>query len=743
MKILHLAVIVILSSVIAVNVEIAFADEGPESLGPGPVQNSSKRIDIPVTFAPISVAVNPVTNMIYTAHTSLADSVSVISGKTNKTISEIKVGQDPALVKVNPVTNMIYVTNTNSHSVSVISGLINKVVDTVQVGGFPGYILINTGTNTIYIASGGSNTISVIDGKTNNVVTTIPVCNISGAVSIFAMDQTENTIYVTCTGPDGAIDVISGTTNKVVDTISVGRDPTNVVFNPKTHMLYTANNGDYTVSVVSAKTDKVVDTIPVELFPSVVAVNPDTNMIYVANNFNSSSNKLSVIDGQTNKVVAKIPIGSGAQNIAIDSSDNIIYVANYASNSISVISGRTNTLIDTIPVGALPTSIAINDITKTVYVANWRSDFVSMIPITSLDLQTTEANADNSNDVYIQDIQVTPSTVKVGEAFTVSATLVNNSTFPIFVDGGKCSAQDVQAELFTITLDNHVKNKAENIYCAGVGWSQLLDPGKSITGTSGYTTNYMATESGTATITVAFSYHSLIQKDPSQTSAEQTVSKSLQFQIRDVNSDSSGPPVPETPSPLQQFKSGVKAEDVKCNSGFILAINLDYSPACVTKSSATKLFLRGWALGFTNYRPVYFMESGSAAQVVVQYHPRNNRGNALPDIQLPLHSWMYGLKSDYPVDSNEIKAIAKPDYIHTSSVSIVNYTITAGNTKGVYWLSILDPCVLVPIAVNLDESQVTTMDLQSPADSRSCPPPEVQFHVVGIYNATLKLIGVD
>ncbi|NHI04615.1 hypothetical protein DYY67_1776 [Candidatus Nitrosotalea sp. TS] len=114
MKTLHLAVIVILSSVIAANMGIAFADEGPISLGPGPVQNSSKRIDIPVTFAPISVTVNPVTNMIYAVHTSYVDSVSVISGKTNKTISEIKVGKDPALVAVNPVTNMIYVTNTNS-----------------------------------------------------------------------------------------------------------------------------------------------------------------------------------------------------------------------------------------------------------------------------------------------------------------------------------------------------------------------------------------------------------------------------------------------------------------------------------------------------------------------------------------------------------------------------------------------------------------------------------------------------
>ena len=64
------------------------------------------------------------------------------------------------------------------------------------------------------------------------------------------------------------------------------------------------------------------------------------------------------------------------------------------------------------------------------------------------------AHADNTNGVYIQDIQVQPSSVKVGETFTGSATLTNNSTFPIYADGGKCSVQDTQAELFTITLDS-------------------------------------------------------------------------------------------------------------------------------------------------------------------------------------------------------------------------------------------------------------------------------------------------
>ena len=357
----------------------------PVSMGPGPVENSSKRFDISVGFSPINVAVNSNTHMIYVAHTP-GNSVSVISGATNKVVSVIKVETDPWHVAVNPSTNMIYASNSNSHSVSAISGLTNKVVATIQVGSTPHDIIINPETDTVYVANEDSRTISVISGETNTVVSTVPVCNLQGAASTFAINLSTNTIYVTCTGPEGAIDVISGTTNKLVDTIHVGLDPTNVVINPSTYMLYTANNGDYTVSVVSAKTDKVVSTIPVEIFPNVIAVNPVTNMVYVASDGNDSHHKLSIISGATNKVVDTIDVAS-AYNVAIDSANDIIYLVNYESNSISVIAGNTNKVIDTIPVGAAPTSIVIDNVTKAVYVANWKSDFVSLIPFSNLDLQ--------------------------------------------------------------------------------------------------------------------------------------------------------------------------------------------------------------------------------------------------------------------------------------------------------------------------------------------------------------------
>ena len=57
------------------------------------------------------------------------------------------------------------------------------------------------------------------------------------------------------------------------------------------------------------------------------------------------------------------------------------------------------------------------------------------------------------------------------------------------------------------------------------------------------------------------------------------------------------PPQPSTPlTPLKQFKSGISAKDVQCQSGFSLVLKAsDGSPACVHPSIVQILILRGWA----------------------------------------------------------------------------------------------------------------------------------------------------
>ena len=49
--------------------------------------------------------------------------------------------------------------------------------------------------------------------------------------------------------------------------------------------------------------------------------------------------------------------------------------------------------------------------------------------------------------------------------------------------------------------------------------------------------------------------------------------------------------------PLQQFKSGVAAKSVQCNTGYSLIIKAeDGSPACVTSQIAQTLTARGWGM---------------------------------------------------------------------------------------------------------------------------------------------------
>jgi hypothetical protein len=334
----------------------------------------------------------------------------------------------------------------------------------------------------------------------------------------------------------------------------------------------------------------------------------------------------------------------------------------------------------------------------------------------------TPVKADGTNDTSIQNISVQPYVIKVGDTFTVTATLVNNSTLPIIVDGGKCSAQDKQAEMFTMMFDNHTKNKPENINCAGVGWSEILDPGKNITETSpDYTANYAATESGTANVTVTFSYHAIIQRDPIQTGDEQTISKSFQFQIHDVNSDSSGPQmsIPKTISPLKQFKSGVKAEDVKCAPNLHLIIKAeDGSFACVSIETGKHLALRGWATTFgtgmivndyniscnTAYPrsdsgiAVLYMPTNSVGKVCVRYHNLNNVPTIVGDRIFDA--------DNIANNASDVTAWASTNTLQGNDNATIVYSIKTGNKTGFYGLSLT--CGGIPLAVGYDANSTIT-----------------------------------
>ena len=239
------------------------------------------------------------------------------------------------------------------------------------------------------------------------------------------------------------------------------------------------------------------------------------------------------------------------------------------------------------------------------------------------------AHADDANSVYIQNIKVQPSTVKVGDSFTVTVSLVNNSTVPIVVEGGTCIPIIKDVPLFTLIFDNHTKITSKNLTCAGVGLSTILNPKKTITGTSPDSTLfYIADKSGTANVTVAFSYYVKNQTDPTQPNIEQTISKSLLFTIYDNDTIGKSlklgnhPVTNKISSPLKQFKSGIKAKDVQCTEGLILVIKTSNgSPACVKPTSVKRLVSLNWVpiteLTIENFEDMY--KAGEKIDFTIKY----------------------------------------------------------------------------------------------------------------------------
>lgn len=209
------------------------------------------------------------------------------------------------------------------------------------------------------------------------------------------------------------------------------------------------------------------------------------------------------------------------------------------------------------------------------------------------DYTITFAISDANTGVSIENVFAQPSAIKVGDTFTVNATLVNHSLGTITVHNDCISP-------FSATFDSHATVEVIKP-CIYFAKSRQVNPGENITVTGpGSNIDYRAVSPGTANGTITFSYTVENQTGSGTSSASNpvSVSKSFLFTILENSqmNDTHSHPVPMLASPLMQFKSGISASDVKCQQGFGLVIKSDdNSPACVKPDTAAKLVAWGWA----------------------------------------------------------------------------------------------------------------------------------------------------
>lgn len=262
---------------------------------------------IPVGPSPRVIAVNPMTNRIYTANL-LDKTVSVIDGATNTVVATIATPVSTGVfhLAVNPTTNRIYVGGEGPGTtaiVVVIDGATNTIIKTI--GGFSeiGHLLANPVTDRLYVQD--LSAIKVLDTATDTLLPlTIPGPSLGPAAvglrTWFALNPTTQRVYVQNVVGLEVFDALTGAWLRTL----AGTPEGPIAVNPVTNRIYVIDHRADRYVVLDGVTDTIIADQPlrISLHPNfgvlAFVVNPVLNRVYL---MLSSGQLLLVVDGTTNR----------------------------------------------------------------------------------------------------------------------------------------------------------------------------------------------------------------------------------------------------------------------------------------------------------------------------------------------------------------------------------------------------------------------------------------------------------
>lgn len=226
---------------------------------------------------------------------SVANTINVIDLLLNVT-TEIPVGIRPVSVAFNPVNNLIYVANLVSNNISVIDPETNAPVigSPLPSGGNPIGIGINPTSGEIYIANSISNDVTVYNSS-NALVTTIPAIGLRPVTVTY--NPANGFMYAVATDND-TVYQIDPVTHTILTVIPVGPSPYNTFFDSANNFLYVQNRGDNSFTIISPG-NSIVATINLGVQSMGGTFNSNNNFIYVSDTTNNIINVIGYLSSSS------------------------------------------------------------------------------------------------------------------------------------------------------------------------------------------------------------------------------------------------------------------------------------------------------------------------------------------------------------------------------------------------------------------------------------------------------------
>ncbi len=322
------------------------ATVGGSRIGPGPYKVEAT---VAVGANPRSVAIDPELRRAYVAHyveSAAEQSVSVIDIRTQTVIAEIPVGQvfpaKPQSIAVDPVTHLVYLVCGNSAGkVLVIDPDTQSVTATIEFDGDPAAVVVDPSRSTLYVGNRFSRTVTVIDTVTRAIVATIPV---NGNPSGLAVDPATHHLWVVSGDGVSVIDSASSTSSA---TIRVGDEPAYIAIDPETRTAYVTHSDGNSVSLIDTVSRTPAGSVSLgdrgRAYAAVV--DPVVHTVYLTGTVFQT---VTMIDTLTRTVTAVrssgitpyARFGSDTHGAAVDPIAHYLYVTNEDTRQIEVIAHR-------------------------------------------------------------------------------------------------------------------------------------------------------------------------------------------------------------------------------------------------------------------------------------------------------------------------------------------------------------------------------------------------------------------
>ena len=241
-----------------------------------------KNIKIPpVAYA---VAVDPFDCLAFVGGINLEtekSEVVVVDEKTGRVLGQVQISSTPGDgilgLAYDARNNDLYVSNGSDNEMDVVHDL--KVKERIALSAEPFGVVVNPFVDRLYVAL-QSGSVTTIDTKTH-AATTTAVGTADAGITVDVLSGnvfTANAVYTDAV-PNMGVGVLNRAGTTVLATVSAGNTPIGIDVDSFTHNVYVANTQDGTVSVIDGKTFTNVDTLPVSgLF---LTVNPFTRKVYV------------------------------------------------------------------------------------------------------------------------------------------------------------------------------------------------------------------------------------------------------------------------------------------------------------------------------------------------------------------------------------------------------------------------------------------------------------------------------